>query len=114
MSIWTAIVGTCMEPLPKQDEPSRHFRKGELLWSYPMAVSTSSSSTSEKVNIPAIPRRHKPRLLSPKARKANRVYSQWSFAELHAPIMYKATLSGSLAIKVDAYMTSQARPKCGY
>jgi len=42
------------------------------------------------------------------------VYSQWSFAELHAPIMYKATLSGSLAIKVDAYMTSQARPKCGY
>src|SRR5579883_1484253 len=52
--------------------------------------------------------------VSPKARKANRVYSQWSFAELHALIMYKAALSGSLAIKVDACKTSQACPMCGY
>ncbi len=52
--------------------------------------------------------------VSSKVRKANRVYSQWSFAELHALIMYKAALSGSLAIKVDAYMTSQACPMCGY
>src|SRR5215467_2917717 len=32
--------------------------------------------------------------VSPKARKANRVYSQWSFAELQALISYKAALAG--------------------
>jgi putative transposase len=53
-------------------------------------------------------------LVSPKARKANRVYSQWSFAELQSMIAYKAVLSGSMAIKVDANYTSQACPKCGW
>ncbi len=52
--------------------------------------------------------------VSPKARKANRVYSQWSFAELHTLISYKAALAGSLAIKVDADYTSKACPLCGY
>jgi putative transposase len=52
--------------------------------------------------------------VSPKARKANRVYSQWSFAQLQAMIAYKAVLSGSMAIKVDANDTSKACPKCGY
>lgn len=52
--------------------------------------------------------------VSPKARKANRVYSQWSFAELHALLSYQAALSGSLAIKVDADYTSQRCPLCGY
>jgi putative transposase len=52
--------------------------------------------------------------VSPKARKANRVYSQWSFAELHALISYKAVLSGSLAVKVDADYTSQRCPMCGH
>src|SRR5258708_17569541 len=52
--------------------------------------------------------------VSPKARKANRVYSQWSFAELHMLISYKAALAGSLAIKVDADYTSQACPVCGH
>jgi IS605 OrfB family transposase len=52
--------------------------------------------------------------VSPKARKANRVYSQWSFAELHALISYKAVLSGSLAIKVDADYTSKTCPVCGH
>src|SRR5260221_452404 len=52
--------------------------------------------------------------VSPKARKANRVYSQWSFAELHALISYKAVLSGALAIKVDADYTSQRCPMCGH
>ncbi len=52
--------------------------------------------------------------ISPRARKANRAFSQWSFAELHALISYKATLSGSLAIKVDADFTSQTCPMCGY
>ena len=51
--------------------------------------------------------------VSPKARKANRVYSQWSFAELQALISYKAALAGSLAVKVDADYTSKACPMCG-
>ncbi len=52
--------------------------------------------------------------VSVKQRKANRIYSQWSFAELHALITYKAALSGSVAVKVDADYTSQACPCCGY
>jgi transposase len=52
--------------------------------------------------------------VSPQARKANRVYSQWSFAELHALISYKAVLSGSQAITVDADYTSKACPVCGH
>lgn len=52
--------------------------------------------------------------VSVKARKANRVYSQWSFAELHALISYKAALSGTLAIKVDAHYTSKACSMCGH
>jgi putative transposase len=52
--------------------------------------------------------------VSPKARKANRVYSQWSFAELQALISYKAVLAGQLAVKVDADYTSKACPMCGY
>ncbi len=50
----------------------------------------------------------------PKARKANRVYSQWSFAELHDLISYKAVLAGSQAIKVDADYTSKRCPCCGH
>jgi len=52
--------------------------------------------------------------VSAKARKANRVYSQWSFAELHALLSYKAALSGSQAIKVDADHTSKRCPMCGH
>jgi putative transposase len=52
--------------------------------------------------------------ISLKARKANRVSSQWSFAELQALISYKAALSGSLAVKIDADYTSKACPRCGY
>src|SRR6266487_4663100 len=52
--------------------------------------------------------------VSIKQRKSNRVYSQWSFAELHMMIAYKALLAGSMAIKVDAHYTSKACPVCGY
>ncbi len=52
--------------------------------------------------------------VSTKQRKANRVYSQWSFAELQSMISYKAMLAGSIAIKVDAAYTSKACPRCGY
>jgi putative transposase len=51
---------------------------------------------------------------NPKQRKANRHASQWAFAELHGYVAYKALLAGSLAVKVDAYHTSQACPRCGY
>ena len=52
--------------------------------------------------------------VAPKMRKTNRVHSQWSFAELHTLISYKAVLAGSLAIKVDADYTSKACPMCGH
>jgi IS605 OrfB family transposase len=51
---------------------------------------------------------------SKKQRKANSNKARWSFAELHGFIDYKAVLSGSLAIKVDAHYTSQACPCCGH
>jgi IS605 OrfB family transposase len=47
-------------------------------------------------------------------RKANRPASKWAFADLHGSIAYKALLAGSMAVKVDAYKTSQACPHCGY
>jgi putative transposase len=48
-----------------------------------------------------------------KARKANRHASQWAFAELHSILAYKAVLSGSLCVKVEAAYTSQTCPCCG-
>jgi IS605 OrfB family transposase len=51
---------------------------------------------------------------SNKQRKANSNKARWSFAELHSFIDYKAVLSGSLAVKVDAHYTSQACPCCGH
>jgi IS605 OrfB family transposase len=51
---------------------------------------------------------------SKKQRRTNRVMSSWSFAELHSMIAYKASLSQSMAIKVDANYTSQACPTCGH
>lgn len=50
---------------------------------------------------------------SKKQRIANSNKARWSFAELHSFIDYKAVLSGSLAVKVDAHYTSQACPCCG-
>jgi putative transposase len=51
---------------------------------------------------------------SAKQRRANRHASQWTFAELHGYVAYKALLSGSMAVKVDAWKTSQACPRCGH
>jgi IS605 OrfB family transposase len=51
---------------------------------------------------------------SQRKRRANRNASQWAFAELRSYLAYKALLSGSMAVKVDAYHTSQACPRCGY
>jgi putative transposase len=52
--------------------------------------------------------------VSVKQRKSNRVYSQWSFAELHGMLAYKALLSGSMVVRIDADYTSKGCPKCGH
>jgi putative transposase len=54
------------------------------------------------------------RKASDKQRRANGHASKWAFAELHGYIAYKATMAGSMAVKVDAYRSSQACPRCGY
>ena len=51
---------------------------------------------------------------SVKQRRANGHASTWAFAELHGYLAYKALLAGSMAVKVDAYKTSQACPRCGH
>jgi IS605 OrfB family transposase len=53
-------------------------------------------------------------LVSPKERKANHHASKWAFAELQSFISYKATLVGSLVMKIDADYTSQMCPCCGF
>ena len=52
--------------------------------------------------------------VSPKAREANRHASRWAFAELRGRLAYKAALTGSGCIAVDADYTSQCCPRCGY
>ena len=52
--------------------------------------------------------------LTPKQRRANHHAAKWAFAELHHILAYKAVLTGSLTIKVDADYTSKACPMCGY
>jgi len=59
-------------------------------------------------------KRKKGKKASLKQRKANATYSKWSFAQLQSMIAYKALLSGSMAIKVDAHYTSKACPMCGH
>ncbi len=59
-------------------------------------------------------RRRKGKKASKKQRRANRHTSKWAFAELQGIIAYKAALTGSMTIKVDARFTSQTCPHCGY
>ena len=59
-------------------------------------------------------RRKRGKKASKKQRQANGHASKWAFAELQSLIAYKATLAGSIAVKVDAHYTSQACPRCGY
>jgi putative transposase len=58
-------------------------------------------------------RRHRKKA-SAKLRRANRRTSKWTFGELQRYLIYKAALVGSMAVKVDAYCTSQACPRCGH
>jgi IS605 OrfB family transposase len=59
-------------------------------------------------------KRAKGKRASATQRKANRHASTWAFAALHGYIAYKALVAGSMAVKVDAYRTSQACPRCGH
>jgi IS605 OrfB family transposase len=59
-------------------------------------------------------KRVKGKRASVKQRKANRHASKWAFAQLHGYVAYKALLAGSMAVRVDAYHTSQACPRCGH
>lgn len=59
-------------------------------------------------------KRVKGKRASERQRRTNRHASKWAFAELHGYIAYKALLAGSMAVKVDAYCTSQACPRCGH
>lgn len=49
-----------------------------------------------------------------KQHRANRHASRRAFTELQGYVAYKALLSGSRAVKVNAYKTSQACPRCGH
>src|SRR6266700_638286 len=51
---------------------------------------------------------------SQKQKRANHHASKWAFAQLHGYIAYKALLAKSMTVKVDAYHTSQACPRCGF
>ena len=51
---------------------------------------------------------------SKKQRRANHHASKWAFAQLHGYIAYKALRASSMTVKVDAYHTSQACPRCGF
>ncbi len=70
--------------------------------------------TDIRERTPRRKRDKKGKRVEPKQRKANATYSKWSFAELQSMIAYKAGLSGSMAIKVDANYTSKACPMCGH
>ena len=60
------------------------------------------------------PKRKRGKKATAKQRRVNRHASAWAFAELHGYVAYKALLNGGMAVKVDAYKTSQACPRCGY
>ncbi len=59
------------------------------------------------------PKRKHGKKATKKQRRANRHASHWAFAQLQSYIAYKALLTGSMAVKVDAHYTSQACPRCG-
>jgi putative transposase len=65
-------------------------------------------------NIRERTRRKHGKQASKKQRQANRHASKWAFAELHGYLAYKAMAASSMAVKVDAYYTSQACPRCGH
>ncbi len=92
----------------KQD--ANHVVSKRIAVGYPQSIIGVENLTDIRERT----RRKKGKKASSKQRKANAVYSKWSFAELQGMIAYKALLHGSMAIKVDAHYTSKACPMCGH
>lgn len=96
----------------KQD--ANHCVSKSIVTGYPNSLIGLEHLTDIRERTPRRKRDKKGKRVGPKQRKANATYSKWSFAELHAMIAYKALMSGSMAIKVDANYTSKACPMCGH
>jgi IS605 OrfB family transposase len=92
----------------KQD--ANHVVSKRIVTQHPHSLIGLENLTDIRERTP----RRKGQRASKKQRKANAVFSNWSFAELHGLIAYKALLHESMAVKVDANYTSQACPICGH
>ena len=92
----------------KQD--ANHVVSKRIVMRFPRAL----IGLEELTDIRERMKRKRGKKASRKQRKANAAVSRWAFAELHAMLAYKALLSGSMAIKVDAHYTSKACPMCGH
>ena len=100
-------------------QQANHVVSKHIVRTYPQSLIGLEQLSDIRERTKRRTRRHKKNgkgteLVSRKARKSNRVYAQWSFAELQGMIAYKAALAGSMAIKVDANYTSKSCPKCGH
>ena len=92
----------------KQDRD--HLISRRIVDAYPHSL----IGLEDLTNIRERTRRKRGTRASAKQRRANRHASAWAFSELQSYLAYKAVLAGSMAVKVDAYHTSQACPRCGY
>ncbi len=92
----------------KQDRNHRISRR--IVDAHPQSI----IGLEDLTHIREHPKRKHGKKATKKQRRANRHASHWAFAELHSYIAYKALLTGSMAVKVDAHYTSQACPRCGY
>jgi len=92
----------------KQDRD--HLISRRIVDAYPHSL----IGLEDLTNIRERTRRTRGKRASAKQRRANRHASAWAFSEVQSYLAYKAVLAGSLAVKVDAYHTSQACPRCGY
>ena len=92
----------------KQDRNHRISRR--IVDAHPQSI----IGLEDLTHIREHPKRKHGKKATKKQRRANRHASHWAFAELHSYIAYKALLTGSMAVKVDANYTSQACPRCGY
>ena len=94
-----------------------HTIAKHILDTYPKSLIGLEELTGIRERTKRRKRRRKGKQLvpvSPKARRANRHASRWAFAELRGRLAYKAALTGSVCIAVDADYTSQCCPRCGY
>ena len=92
----------------KQDRNHRISRR--IVDAHPQSI----IGLEDLTHIREHPKRKHGKKATKKQRRANRHASHWAFAELQSYIAYKALLTGSMAVKVDAHYTSQACPRCGY